>query len=93
MSGFDAVYQEIAALLLGRISVRKMNPPRGGKLMRAQPWLAKLEAGKIVMVDGPWNADLIEELEQFPDGANDDQVDAISIAHETLFRTAKLLIA
>ena len=60
--------------------------------MRAAPWLAKIEAGKFVIVRGSWNKDFIDELEQFPDGSFDDQIDAISIAYEEM-KAGKLLLA
>lgn len=94
VSGFEAVYQEVKDLLAGKVMTRKKNPPKGGKLMRAQPWLAKLEAGKVVMVRGPWNQEFVSELEEFPDANHDDQVDAVSICYEGLTkRGGNLLIA
>jgi predicted phage terminase large subunit-like protein len=93
VSGFDAVYQDVRKELSGHVSVIKKNPPRGGKLMRAAKWLALLEAGRIVMVRGPWNHDFVAELEQFPDGEHDDQVDGTSIAFEMLENRERLLIA
>ncbi len=94
VSGFEAVYRDVQAALLGKIIVTKKNPPRGGKLMRANPWLAKLEAGKVRLVKGPWNKDFREQLEDFPDGAHDDMVDAVSIAREELCPSGdQLLIA
>jgi predicted phage terminase large subunit-like protein len=94
VGGFDAVYQEIKALLRGRVFVEKKNPPRGGKLLRAQPWLVKMEAGKVVIVRGPWNRDFVSELLAFPIGAHDDRVDGTSIAVETILQpAANLLIA
>jgi hypothetical protein len=53
--------------------VDKKNPPRGGKLLRAQPWLNLVEAGKLILVRGLWNDDFLAELEVFPAGRHDDQ--------------------
>ena len=41
-------------------------------------------AGNVRVVRAPWNEVLIQELEQFPDGAHDDQVDGVSGAFNTL---------
>lgn len=93
VSGFDAVYQDVKRELSGQVAVIKKNPPRGGKLMRAAKWLALLEAGRIVLVRGPWNHDFVAELEQFPDGEHDDQVDGMSVAFELMEHRERLLIA
>lgn len=50
------------------------------KLVRALPWSAKAEAGKIVIVNGPWVKAALDEFEVF-DGTSstfDDQVDGVS---------------
>jgi predicted phage terminase large subunit-like protein len=94
VGGFDAIYQDVKAALLGEVAVHKRNPPKGGKLLRAQPWLNLIEAGRVTVVRGAWTKDFIDELEQFPDSGRDDQVDAVSIAHEELTKPLpKLLIA
>lgn len=54
------------------------------KLARAQPWIAKAEQGKVALVRGPWLADFLAEVEAFPQGAHDDQVDALSGACQLL---------
>jgi len=54
--------------------------PDGDKTTRALPWAARAEAGKLVLVRGPWISDLIEEVCRFPNSKHDDQVDAISLA-------------
>ena len=40
--------------------------------------------GNMVMVNGVWLTDFLDELESFPQGSHDDQVDALSGAHEVL---------
>ncbi len=50
----------------------------GDKFVRAQPFLAAAEAGKVRLLRGSWNQPFIDEILQFPDGDNDDQVDAVS---------------
>jgi predicted phage terminase large subunit-like protein len=84
VAGFGAVFQQLKDALLGEIEVRAQNPPHGGKLLRAQPWLNKIEAGRFCIVRGNWNKDFIAELQVFPAGAHDDQIDAISVGWERL---------
>ena len=86
VSGFEIGLQEISAELAGKVSVKKSNPGKGGKLMRAQGWLNLLEAGRLIMVEGPWNKDFVDELSTFPHGAHDDQIDGVSVAYECLVR-------
>lgn len=52
--------------------------PTGSKLVRAQPASAWAENGRVKIVRGDWNKTFIEELEDFPEGNNDDQVDGFS---------------
>ena len=84
VAGFMAVYQDLKATLLGDIKIVPTKPGRGGKLLRATPWLNKVEAGRVYVVRGVWNKDFVDELESFPDADHDDQIDAISGAWEIL---------
>jgi predicted phage terminase large subunit-like protein len=94
VGGFEAIYQDVKSSLLGSVAVHKRNPPRGGKLLRAQPWLNLIEAGRVTIVRGLWTKEFVEELGQFPESSHDDQVDAVSIAFEELTKPLpKLLIA
>jgi predicted phage terminase large subunit-like protein len=46
------------------------------------------------MIRADWNKDLIKELETFPYGRNDDQVDALSDAfHELTINKRKRFVA
>lgn len=56
----------------------------GPKETRADPLSSQINAGNVKLVRGSWNARFIEELRQFPLGANDDQVDATADAFEEL---------
>jgi predicted phage terminase large subunit-like protein len=56
----------------------------GSKLSRAIPVAAQLDAGNLTMRKGLWNQVLLEELQSFPQGKKDDQVDALSRAFLTL---------
>lgn len=52
----------------------------GSKEDRAIPLASQVEAGKVYMVRGDWNAELIEEMRNFPNSSFKDQVDALSRA-------------
>lgn len=94
VSGFDAVYSDVKQELLGEMSVDKLLPGKGGKLMRAQLWLNLIQAGRVYVVKGAWNKDFLTELSMFPQGSHDDQVDAVSAGFGMLQkRQQKLLIA
>ncbi len=56
------------------------SPESGAKETRALPVAAQADAGNLVLVRGPWNLPFLEELRDFPHGAKDDQVDALSRA-------------
>jgi len=92
VGGFHAVFHETKSRFLGQISINERNF-RGDKAMRAQPWFNLIEAGRFYMVRGPWTMDFKQELERFPSGKNDDQIDGVSIAREELTNRAQLLIA
>jgi predicted phage terminase large subunit-like protein len=59
-------------------------PARQDKITRAQPVSAQAEHGNVRLLRGLWNKSFLEELEAFPEGAHDDQVDALSGAHNAL---------
>jgi predicted phage terminase large subunit-like protein len=48
------------------------------KVTRALPASSQAEAGNIKILQAPWNEDFFRELENFPEGAHDDIVDALS---------------
>jgi predicted phage terminase large subunit-like protein len=56
------------------------------KVTRSLTYRAQCEAGNVVLVDdGTWNVEAyLAELENFPNGENDDQVDASSCAFNEL---------
>jgi predicted phage terminase large subunit-like protein len=58
--------------------------PTGSKLHRARPLSARAERGDIQLVEAHWNEALLAELEAFPDGTHDDQVDALAGAYTRL---------
>jgi predicted phage terminase large subunit-like protein len=56
------------------------SPESGDKVTRAEPFAAQVNVGNVVMVRGPWNAALIDEMRMFPNGSFDDQIDGCSRA-------------
>src|SRR5258705_13421408 len=57
--------------------------PKGGKIARAAAISPLIEAGNIYLphpLYAPWVTDFIEECAAFPNGAHDDQVDAMTQA-------------
>jgi predicted phage terminase large subunit-like protein len=51
---------------------------RNDKETRAKPVSSQAEARNIFLVRSEWNRDFLVELENFPDGAHDDCVDALA---------------
>lgn len=75
-----AVIDVLRRELAGLIPVE----PEGGKIVRANAVTAVVEAGNVFLPDpsiAPWVHDFVEEHAMFPNGANDDQVDAQSQAN------------
>lgn len=59
--------------------VVKLNRPTQDKITRALPVSAQVEAGNVKLIEGHWNKDFLDELENFFDPTcKDDQVDAFS---------------
>jgi predicted phage terminase large subunit-like protein len=65
----------------------KTKPVSGDKETNARPFASQCEAGNVSLVDGPWVKDWLDELEAFPNGKFDDQVDASSGAFNYLAGT------
>lgn len=56
----------------------------GSKEARAAAVSSQAEISNILMLEGAWNKEWIAEAENFPNGAHDDQVDAVSGAFNLL---------
>ena len=52
--------------------------------VRASPLIAAIEVGTVYMVEAPWNENLRDELNGFPDGDNDDQMTAAALGYNKL---------
>lgn len=73
---------------LFRFSLRSIRTDKD-KVTRALVWAAKAEAGKVIVVRGPWNDEFLEEICSFPNGGHDDQVDAMSLAFRMMTERKK----
>jgi predicted phage terminase large subunit-like protein len=58
--------------------------PTGDKIYRADPYSVQVNWGNVVLVEGPWNQEFIEEHGLFPNGKRKDQVDAAAGAFNKL---------
>lgn len=59
-------------------------PATSNKVVRAQPFLAACEAGKVKLLKRAWNGAFLDEFEDFPEGDHDDQVDTCAIGYNKL---------
>lgn len=80
-AGKDQAESFVEHLAGFRVQVRSTS---SNKIARAEPFAAQWQAGNVEVVDGPWNEPFFQELEQFPDGKHDDQVDAAGDAFMAL---------
>ena len=60
---------------LAGFAVRSL-PVTGSKEQRADPFSTQVNAGNVFCQVASWNKDFLEELQYFPFGTHDDQVDA-----------------
>ena len=58
--------------------------PTGAKVLRAEIVAVQAEAGNLRLLAGRWNEAFLDEAQVFPDGAHDDQIDALAGAHDIL---------
>ena len=74
--------QDYARMLAGHIV--KTDRPTGDKVTRASAYSAQAEVGNVYIITGEWNNKYIRELESFPEGKHDDQVDGSADAFNEL---------
>ncbi|MCI0438169.1 MAG: phage terminase large subunit [Chloroflexi bacterium] len=70
----------------------------GSKEVRAAPVSSAAEAGNVRLISGAWIGEFLDEIESFPYGSHDDQVDALcgaiaSLARGPLLRPGERAIA
>ena len=63
------------------------------KLTRALAWANRAEAGKVVLVRGPWINEFLDEVCAFPNARHDDQIDAVSLAVQMMDARKSVLYA
>lgn len=68
------------------------SPESGDKITRAEPFAAQVNVGNVLMLRGPWNEGLINEMRMFPNGSHDDQIDCCSRAFSELIGKAPMKI-
>lgn len=80
-AGKDQSRSLVSSLAGYPVTIRR---PSRDKVTRAEPFAAQWQAGNVDVVRGPWTEAFLDELEAFPDGVNDDQVDAAADAFAEL---------
>jgi predicted phage terminase large subunit-like protein len=68
------------------------SPETGDKVTRAEPFAAQVNVGNVLMLRASWNELLMDEMRMFPNGAHDDQIDALSRAFAHLIGKAPMHI-
>ncbi len=63
-----------------RLNVKETPSPRDSKEVRLRAVSAVIECGRVVMVDGDWNDDFMDEVCGFPSRAHDEYVDILAYA-------------
>lgn len=71
-----------AAYLVQQLAgyIAKASTESGDKVTRAMPLAAQAEVGNVDLLAGEWNDAFLDEINVFPAGAHDDQVDGASRA-------------
>ena len=78
------VAQDFAKALAGfHVTIERET---GKKEDRARPFAAQVEAGNVEVLESHWTDRFVEELQMFPAGTHDDQVDAVSGAFNAMIR-------
>ena len=62
----------------------RSSPESGDKITRAEPFASQVNVGNVLMLRGPWNDGLVNEMRLFPNGSHDDRIDSLSRAFAEL---------
>ena len=89
MAGRERTQELVRRLQNCGISVSTEHPT-GKKIHRAEPVAAKAEVGNILLCPGTWRDPFRAEGATFPNGKNDDQIDAVSGADSKLVTRSTL---
>jgi predicted phage terminase large subunit-like protein len=87
VAGYKDAYNTLREMMKGVRVVHKVTTT-SDKEVRAAPLEPLFEAGDVYLVRGAWNREFIREFAQFPGGAHDDQVDAVSTGWHQLTKKA-----
>lgn len=74
----EATIKNLAGFVAGK------DRPTGHKVYRADPFSVQVNIGNVSLLAGPWNADYLDELKNFPNSTFKDQTDASSGAFAKL---------
>lgn len=67
------------------VPIEPMEHGNKDKILRARPIQARIRQGKVMFPeDAPWMPEFLKELDQFPVGKHDDQVDALAYLGQLL---------
>lgn len=61
-----------------KLNIFEDEAPDKDKVTRANAASPKCEAGRVVLIRGPWNDSFLNQIAAFPNGAHDDEVDNLS---------------
>jgi predicted phage terminase large subunit-like protein len=81
-------FQDVKSDPLMRSRLVLPDKPEGNKEMRASVWGSRLQDGVIRILRGEWSAAFVDEMDAFPNGEHDDQVDAVSGGYAYLISNA-----
>lgn len=75
-----------ASYMIGKLAgyIASSSTESGDKATRAGPVISQVEAGNLLVCERTWTRLFLEELEAFPAGDKDDQVDALSRSFQLL---------
>ena len=81
VAGYKDTWANIRESLKGLRIVEKIDVAKD-KIVRSAPLEPIFEAGNVYLVKGEWNQAFLDEIESFPSGKNDDQVDGLLCSYE-----------
>jgi predicted phage terminase large subunit-like protein len=67
----------------------RFEPQTGDKAKRAEPLSSQSEAHNVLLINGVWVNNFLDELAAFPMGRHNDQVDAAAMAFTYLAKPPK----
>lgn len=77
-----------------RLNITEDRSPKEDKLTRLHTASPKIEAGRIILHEGGWNANFIDQVTGFPNAQHDDEVDClVAIIFNELFGEEAIPVA